>query len=124
MLLYYNHQYLKEFLNITKKLIVHPENFLTEPKMKHVNNIVVPKIAAKWRRFADSLEFESTVVNTIDVKYRNYPEECCEEVFRDWLSLDHGIGPRTWSALLKVLKETRGCEAAAEQIKNEIKGLI
>ena len=93
----------------------------TEPKMKHLNNIVVPKIAAKWRRFADSLEFESGVVNTIDVKYRNHPEECCEEVFRDWLSLDHGIGPRTWSTLLKAIKETRGCEAAAEQIENEVK---
>jgi len=89
--------------------------------MKHLNSIVVPKIAAKWRRFADSLEFDSGIVNTIDAKYRNYPEECCEEVFRDWLSLDHGIGPRTWSKILKVLKETRGCEAAHEQIEIEIK---
>ena len=89
--------------------------------MKQLNNIVFPKIAVKWRRFAYSLEFDSGIINTIDVKYRNYAEECCEEVFRDWLSLDHGIGPRTWSTLLKVLKETRGCEVASEQIESEIK---
>ena len=88
--------------------------------MKHLNNTVVPKIAAKWKRFADQLEFDSGVVNTIDIKCRSSPEECCEEVFRDWLSLDHGIGPRNWSTLLKVLNETRGCEAASEQIESEI----
>ena len=82
---------------------------------------VVPKIAVKWKRFAEQLEFDSGVVNTIYVKCRSSPEECCEEVFRDWLSLDHGIGPRTWSTLLKVLKETRGSEAASEQIESEVK---
>ncbi|XP_065907302.1 uncharacterized protein [Dysidea avara] len=94
-----------------------------KPKMKELNNIVVPKIAADWRRFADSLEFESWVIKTIDVKYRNYPEECCEEVLRDWLSLDHGVGPRTWSTLLRALKETRGCAAVTELIETEINRL-
>ena len=98
--------------------------FTTEPKMKELNNIVVPKIAADWRRFADSLEFENWVIKTIDVKYRNYPEECCEEVLRDWLSLDHGAGPRTWSTLLRALKETRGCAAVTKLIETEIKKLL
>ena len=40
-----------------------------------------------WRRFADSLEFEGWIIKTINVKYKNYPEECCEEVLHDWLSL-------------------------------------
>ena len=91
-----------------------------EPKMKHLNNIVVQKIAANWKNVADSLEFEYWIIKNIEVKYRNYPEECCQELLRDWLSLDHGIGPKTWSTLLKVLKETRGCTAVAELIKNEM----
>ena len=76
---------------------------------------------AKWKRFADQLEFDSGVVNTIEVKCRSSPEECCEEVVQGWLSLDHGIGPRTWFTLSKVLKETRGCEVASEQIESEMK---
>ena len=89
--------------------------------MRHLNNIVVPKIAFNWKRFADSLEFEHSEINAINAKCRGDPEVCCEEVFRDWLSLDQGIGPRTWSTLLMALKETRGCEAASEQIESELK---
>ena len=88
--------------------------------MKHLNNIVVHKVAANWKNVADSLEFEYWTIKNIEVKYRNYPEECCQELLRDWLSLDHGIGPKTWSTLLKALKETRGCTAITELIENKV----
>ena len=91
--------------------------------MKDLNNIVVPKISADWKRVADSLEFQYWTIKAIDTKYRNYPEEGCEELLRSWLSLEHGIEPKTWYTLVKAIRETRNCTAVAELIENEVKML-
>ena len=91
-----------------------------EPKMRHLNNMVIPKIAAYWKKVADALEFEVWKIKTIEKKYRNDPEECCDELLREWLSSGLGLQPKTWSTLINALKEVKQLAAITETIESSI----
>ena len=39
-------------------------------------------------------------VNAIKLKNNDNPKKCCKDIFKDWLSTDHGVGPKTWSTLI------------------------
>ena len=90
---------------------------LVEPKMRHLNNIVIPKIAAYWKKVADALEFEVWKIINIDKKHKSDPEECCDELLRQWLSCGLGLNPKTWSTLINALKEVKQLTAITEAIK-------
>lgn len=91
-----------------------------EPKMRHLNNMVIPKIAAYWKKVADALEFEVWKIKNIEKKYRNDPEECCDELLREWLSSGLGLHPKTWSTLINALKEVKQLTAVTETIETHI----
>ena len=56
-----------------------------EPKMRHLNNMAIPKIAAAyWKKVADALEFEVWKIKKINKEYKND----CDELLREWLSPD------------------------------------
>ena len=91
------------------------------PKMKHLNNYVIPKIAADWKRVADSLEFDIHTIRIIEKKFQNDPRELCEEMMRDWLSTDVGLKPKVWSTLIAALKDVKQIAAVVEEIEQDIK---
>ena len=80
--------------------------------MKHLNNYVIPKIAADWKRVADSLEFD---IRIIKKKFQNDPLVLCEEMIRDWLSTDVGLKPKIWSTLIAALKDVEQLTAIVER---------
>ena len=96
-------------------------HMLTEPKMRHLNKMVVQRIAAYWKKVADELEFEVWKIKTIEKKYRGDPEDCCDELLREWLSSGLGLHPKTWSTLINALKEVKQLTAITETIETNLK---
>jgi len=92
-----------------------------EPKMKHLINIVVPRIAAYWRDVAFNLDFSISAVQIISKKFPNDPVSCCKELFEEWLISSEGIEPKIWSTLLTSLKPIKNLRAAIEEIEKELK---
>jgi len=89
--------------------------------MRHLNNIVIPRIAAYWKKVADALEFEVSKIKIIEKKYKSDPEECCDELLREWLSSGLGLHPKSWSTLINALKEIKQLTAVTETIEMNIK---
>ena len=92
--------------------------------MGDINKIVVPKIQAEWEDVAYALRYKISTVKAIKAKCNDNPKKCCKELFTDWLSTDHGAGPKTWSTLLDKLKEVEDLAAARDEIMDELKKLI
>ena len=69
--------------------------------MKNLHQLVVLNVATEWKTIADYLEFKLPMINIIEEKCRYDPVKCYTKLFMQWLSSDYGIGPKTWSTLIK-----------------------
>lgn len=81
--------------------------------MKLLHQIVIPKVAADWEMIAEYLDYDRGFIKII--KRDNIPNghlECCRALFRDWLSTDRGVSPKTWSTLIRVLRQIQPLEVA------------
>ena len=83
--------------------------------MADLNKIVVPRIHAEWKNFAYALRYKIAAVKGIKANNES-SKECCRELFEDWLSTDHGDGPKTWKTLVEKLKEVDELAAATDEI--------
>ena len=89
--------------------------------MWQLNKFVVPQIKAHWEDVAyNSLHYDIPIVDGIKEKHKNDPKKCCQELLKDWLSTDRGVGPRTWETLLKQLKEVPELTASVENITKQL----
>jgi len=89
--------------------------------MWKLTKIVVPQIMAHWEDVAyNSLHYDVPTVAAIDAKHKGDPKKCCQELFKDWLSTDNGINPKTWQTLLKQFKQVEELAASVENIENQI----
>jgi len=97
-------------------LCIHPAYI--EPEMCDLNRIVVPMIEAYWREVAFALRYKNHTVYSIQTKHSGDQKKCCKHLLEDWLTTNHGqnAGPKTWSTLLKALKEIEDLTAAREEI--------
>ena len=94
-----------------------------EPQMKHLINIVVPKVAACWNDVAFSLDFKISAVEIIARDFQNRTVSCCKEVFEQWLKSGKGTQPKVWSTLLMALKKVENLQAATAEIEAELKNI-
>ena len=46
--------------------------------------------------------------------------DCCLNLFTDWLSTDKGVKPKTWHMLIKQIKQVEGLQQAAVDINNQL----
>ena len=83
-------------------------------------NKIVPLIMAHWEDVAYSLHYDIPIVDGIDAKQKGDPKKCCQQLLKDWLSTDHGVGPKTWDTLLKQLKEVPELTASVVNIKKQL----
>ena len=88
--------------------------------MYELIRFVIPRIAAEWEDIAFSLRYPVVAVQGISEKQRNDPLKCCRELFMDWLSTSHGIGPKTWSTLLQTIGQVPKLTHATEEIKKNL----
>ena len=89
------------------------------PIMKQIHTLLVPMVSFKWKTVAEFLEIET---DKIEEKLGGNPTGCCEEVFREWLNSDHGVGPKTWSTLIKTLREIKQLAVVCKRIELNLKG--
>ena len=87
--------------------------------MKHLNSIVIPRVAAHWREVADYLDYHPSMIQVIDQRWRD-PIQCCQDLFRDWLGAKYEKGLRNWATLLSTLKQIRILKAVTEEIEKEL----
>ena len=88
--------------------------------------IVIPKIMNEWEYIAYALRYDLPIIKSIKVKEREDPKRCCQELFKDWLTTNHGreAGPKVWSTLLDALKEVDEISAdITEAITAKVKEL-
>ena len=90
------------------------------PKMKELHEFVIPHIASYWREVADYLEYNIGVIKTIKEKCNNNPVKCCDDLLRNWLSTNNGVGPKTWSTLIFTLMDITDLEEVARHIEQKI----
>jgi len=95
-----------------------------EPEMSDLIRIVIPRIKAEWEDVAFALRFKIETVKAIMSKHKGDPKKCCRELLMDWLSTHHGVSPKTWSVLLKNLKQVEELVKVTEEIIKELCGDI
>ena len=89
--------------------------------MERLHQLVIPNVAAEWKMVADYLDFTLLLIKTIEQQCRNDPIKCCTELFREWLSSDYGVGPKTWSTLIKTLKGITQLSTVTKEIEQKLK---
>ena len=91
--------------------------------MKLIKKYIIPKVAARWMDVADFLDYKIETIELIKQKHQGDGEQCCDGLFRDWLSTDHGVGPKTWGTLIERLKEIEQLATATKDIEKELRKL-
>ena len=97
--------------------------FALEPEMRLLKKYVCPKIAAEWKDLADFLEYDNNIIECIEKNHPNNCDECLDRLLRDWLSTNHGVGPKTWATLLERLREIDKLAGAISDIEQELRKL-
>ena len=64
-----------------------------------------------------------STVDAIKLNYQRDSTGCCRELFKDWLSTDNGVTPKTWSKLLSQLRKVKELTAALDTIEKELEQL-
>ena len=82
---------------------------------------VIPNVKASWKDIAYVLKYDIQVVKAIGHNHQNDVKECCQELFEDWLTTEHGVKPKTWSTLLTHLKKLEELAAGVETIEEKLK---
>ena len=90
------------------------------PAMRLLHEIVIPRIAADWSIVADYLEYKLKDKQAIKERCHHNPERCCVELLEDWLSSDRAVSPKSWSRLIKALKEIKSLTAETKRIIQDL----
>ena len=89
--------------------------------MRLLKKFVIPKIAAKWKDVADFLDYDLNTIDIIEDQCRGNCEKCSDKLFRDWLSTNHGVEPKTWTTLLMRMKSIECLAVATSDIEQELR---
>ena len=87
--------------------------------MHQLNEIVVPRIQAKWEAVTFSMGYKLYDVDAIKEDCHHDTEKCCERLLSKWLRTSKHP---TWSKLLKYIKDIKNLVAAAEEIEKLVSG--
>jgi len=88
--------------------------------MKQLHQHVIPSVAAHWKKVAEFLELKISAIDLIEEKCKSNPLKCCEEIFREWLKTDCGIGPKIWSTLMASFKGITRLKGVAEELCHKL----
>lgn len=91
----------------------------TEAQMHELNEIVAPKIMAKWESLAYCMRYKPLEVEAFR-KYSQDLKERCMQMFSDWLTTSHGPTPKTYQTLLNHIKKIKDLASASEAIEKEL----
>ena len=95
--------------------------------MKHMHELVIPKIFAHWKKVAMSLNYSQDIIEMMDDKWKGVNAiQCCEDILRDWLcAIDEpDVDSHSWETLINTLKQIKQLTAPARQIEKDVEKLI
>ena len=93
--------------------------------MKHIHELVIPKIFVHWKKVAASLSYSQGVIEMMDEKWKGVNAiQCCEDLLRDWLCARDDIHKHSWETLIYTLKQVKQLTAPAKQIEKDVEKLI
>ena len=81
--------------------------------------IVAPKMMAEWKSLAFCMRYTPAYVAAFERDAKDI-KECCEKLFNDWVTTDHGPKPKTYETLLKHIKKINNLTAASETIEKDL----
>jgi len=90
------------------------------PEMDELIFYVIPEICAHWESIAYALKFKIADVDSITDTHNKDSNRCCRQLFKEWLSTNKGVSPKTWQVLLKKL-EKLDLKAAVENIRSSLR---
>jgi len=90
--------------------------------MGDLNKLVVPEVKAYWKDVAYALYYKINMVDGIEELHKGNPRKCCQELFKDWLTTNHGkrAGSKTWSTLLGAIESVEDLVSSKECIVKEL----
>lgn len=81
--------------------------------------IVAPRVMAEWESLAFCMRYTPTDVTAFKTDAKNL-KECCTNLFKNWVTTDHGPKPKTYQILLKHIKEIDNLTAPSAEIEREL----
>ena len=87
--------------------------------MFELTKIVIPKIKADWESLAYCMRYTPEEVNGFRKDSQN-SDDCCRNLFTNWISTSHGPKPKTYETLLKHIKKIDNLIAASEAVQKEL----
>ena len=91
--------------------------------MWNLIKIVVPRIQAQWENFAFSMQYKIGTIQAIREDCKD-SEKCCKRLLEDWLTTSNGVTPKTWSELLKRIKDVNSLTSTVTAIEEELKSIF
>ena len=83
---------------------------------------LIPLLAAKWNTVAYLSDYDTPKIDTIKAS-KGDPENCCQELLRDWVEDKHDDAPKTWFTLLNIIAEggtfTRSIENVLKKLEEK-----
>ena len=71
-----------------------------EPKLKDIDNYVVPKWASKWKQLGAQLNVAQHLMDIIEQNHSDDCENCCGKMFAEWLNIN--CAP-TWEDIINAV---------------------
>ena len=81
---------------------------------------LIPLLAAKWETVAYILDYDTPKINTIKTSKRENPENCCQELLRDWVEENHDGSEKTWFMLLNTIAENKTFTRTIENVLTKL----
>ena len=72
------------------------------------------KISHKWRDIGELLDIPHSELESIAMKYRGDPKECCRAVLVQWLDNPPPAYPTTWQGLIDLLEDSQLSQVVSE----------
>lgn len=66
---------------------------------------IIQKLGVDWTKVASSLQFEYSVVSTIEFDYSHRTEQACEQMFHRWLN-GEACETITWERLIEAFYDS------------------
>ena len=92
---------------------------ILDAQMFELIEFVAPKMMAKWESLAYCMRYTTAEVAAFKKDAKDL-EECCSNLFTNWLTTSHGPEPKTYQTLLKHIKKIKNLAAASETIEKEL----
>lgn len=76
---------------------------------------ILEDVCSKWKKIGDLIDLTSGRLDIIGDDCRDKPEDCCREVFNDWLKQgEQGPNPMTWDNVCTLLEDLKFSRIAEE----------